>query len=186
VSGAIKVYLLVIGILLTPMYLPVFVANGTTRCDFTRGSLAYGAIAATASALVIYLGYAVEGVIYRVNGWTHATGMGHLFLSPNEPAAVLVEYALLCLAYFLSGWLIGSGYYRFGWWKGLFFMAAGAIPLVGVEWVVQDLSFWLPQHLDSGLLPLLICTALGLGAIAVGLWLHHRVAHDLTIRRKLI
>lgn len=152
----------------------------------TLGIAAYGAIAAASSAVVIYLGYAVEGVIYRANGWPHATELGHLFLAPNQPAAVFVEYALLCLAYFLSGWLIGSGYYRFGWLKGLFFMAAGATPLVGVEWVVQDLSFRLPQYLESGPLPFLTCAALGLGAIAVGLLLHHRVVHDLHIRRKLV
>lgn len=181
IGGATKGYMMVIGILATPIYLPLFVTHGTTRRDFVKGSLAFAALLSVAATAVLYLSYLLQ----EAGAQPYKIGQGHLFTALNQPLLIFVEYSLLLMAFFVSGWLIGSAYYRFGWVKGLFFMAVSLLPVVGLEWVMQDVPTLLHGSLRTGPLTLLICAASGLGLIALGLWLHRWVVRDLAIRRRV-
>jgi ABC-2 type transport system ATP-binding protein len=128
------------------------------------GGLAVAAAAYVAAGLVVELALAAA---------TGARGPrlvnSHLFDSASQVHLVVVEYVLAFLAYLVTGWLLGSVYYRFGGWRGTLLAPLALLPLAAVEALIATVDE-LAGLLGAGpgaAVPL--AAGLGLAAVTAGL-----------------
>lgn len=128
-STAPKVYLLVIGILLTLASLSSFVANGVTRRHFFQGSSLLLLFFSLISAILITAGYPMEQLVYHLMDDDSKLSHPPLFQTA-------FEFFLLFFAYFGVGWLIGTGFYRFYWWIGIINCCLALVPIVLLEMTI--------------------------------------------------
>ncbi|MGO4694073.1 hypothetical protein AB4Z50_07305 [Paenibacillus sp. 2TAB26] len=144
-----RLFLLVIGILLTPASLASFVSSGVTRKHFIGGVSLVLVLFSAIFALILTIGYPVEHFIYDKKNWTLELNNPHLFSSSLELGWIFFEYFCLFFAYFGSGWLIGSGFYRFNWKIGVLISVAALLPMMAMEAVLS--SDWIGNLLQTGL-----------------------------------
>ncbi|WP_179295453.1 hypothetical protein [Bacillus sp. FJAT-45350] len=113
-----KIFMLVIGILSCFAFLSYFVGNGITRKDYFIGS----AVAAVAVAIgIMALASALQGVLHLVGKFTEYmpnTGYGDVLSVESAWLVPFVVYSLSVVAYYVAGWLISIGFYRYGWFGG--------------------------------------------------------------------
>lgn len=125
--------LFVIGIVITPMVLPVYVANGVTRRTVTAAAGTAGGLLSLAIAGYLAIGLLVERAIFDATGRQHTFADSHLFTTPGQVHLVVLQYTLVGAAYLAGGWLIGSGYYRFGGWTGTAILPLAVLPMVAMD-----------------------------------------------------
>ncbi|WP_127589602.1 Tat pathway signal protein [Paenibacillus lautus] len=135
-----KGFMLVIGIISAYGFLSYYVRHGITRRDFFNG----------AALAAVYLSLAFPVVVGLVN-WiigmltSHDAGSTLLLQKfDNNWLLILVSYGVQIFIYYLMGWMIGSGFYRFGWIRGLGWIAV-ALVLIGFMdalWQFELASIW--------------------------------------------
>jgi hypothetical protein len=101
-----------IGIYMTALYLPVYIAHGRTRTEFLRQAPAAIAVVTTILAGFMTAGYAIEYAAYRAAGWPQTLTSTHLFESPTEFGLVFVEFWLAFAAWMVAGTFLGASFYR--------------------------------------------------------------------------
>ncbi len=103
-----------IGVYLTAVYLPLYVAHGITRRRIATDSglfvLAYVAIV----AVTITVGYGLERVVYGLAGWQQNLERAHLFDATDQYGLVLAEHLVLLVVWMTAGALLGVAFYRGG------------------------------------------------------------------------
>jgi hypothetical protein len=142
-----KYFSAAIGITMTPAFFTVLVAHGVTRRMFAVASSIYLVGAAASTALVWVLVYQVEHALYAWQGWTQALANPHLFTKTSQVGLVFTEFFLLILSHEVAGWLIGTSFYRFGFWKGLAMLPLGLVPAIAAEFLL--VAQWLAQALQN-------------------------------------
>jgi hypothetical protein len=168
-----KYFSAAIGITMTPAFFTVLVAHGVTRRMFAVAGSIYLVGAAASTALVWVLVYQVEHAIYAWQGWTQALANPHLFTKTSQVGLVFTEFFLLILSHEVAGWLIGTSFYRFGFWKGLAMLPLALVPAIAAELLL--VAQWLAQALENtsyhrpplaiGVPGVLMVSALGLYAV---------------------
>jgi hypothetical protein len=123
---------LIIGLLLMTVHLPIFVSHGVTRRNFFIGAVWFAVGFSLVSSVAITIGYGIERLLYSAYHLSDTLSSPHLFSSTGQFPVIFGESELLMLAYFCSGWLIGTGFRKFGP-GGLLFLVPAAVPLVGTE-----------------------------------------------------
>ncbi|MGG3283102.1 Tat pathway signal protein [Paenibacillus solani] len=166
-----KGFMLVIGIISAYGFLSYYVRNGITRRDFFNGS--------TLAALYLSLAFpVVMPLIHWIVSMFASQDAGNTRLLQefdNSWLLTLASYSVQIFIYYLMGWMIGSGFYRFGWIRGLGWIAI-ALVLIGFmdalwqfelasiweEWVpvTTDFSVTLPVSLAGSLAVILIALTL--------------------------
>ncbi|MFD0960842.1 hypothetical protein [Paenibacillus chungangensis] len=121
-----KIFLLVLGILLTSLSMPSYVTNGITRKHFAMGAILNILFLSVICAILQSAGVYAGGWIYGLLSIKQEWGGTALFQS-------LLTSILLYVLYFTYGWLIGSSYYRFGWMLG-----TGITIIVGIVVVTME------------------------------------------------
>lgn len=132
-TGAFKYFPLAIAIMLTPVFLPIYVAQGVTRRQFAVGGALFIIAWAAILALATVAGYGVEAAVYRANGWPHEFDTPHLFESWTQVHLVVAEYVPLIAAHMVAGWVIGTSYYVLGWFRATLLLPVSAAPALAVE-----------------------------------------------------
>jgi hypothetical protein len=142
-----KYFSAAVGITLTPALFTLLVAHGVTRRMFAvaSGILLVGAAASIAAFWVIT--YQVEHLIYAAAGLTQALANPHLFTRTSQVGLIFTEFFLLIISHEVAGWLVGIGFYRFGFWKGLALLPLGLVPAVAAELLL--VAQWLAQALAN-------------------------------------
>lgn len=97
-----------VGVYVTAVYLPLYVAHGYTRREFAAQAPAFIAAWAAAFALLMTAGFALETLAYRVFGWTQALTGTHLYASPTEYPLVFTEFLLVGPAWTVGGAMLGA------------------------------------------------------------------------------
>jgi len=123
-----KVYLLVIGILLTPISLSSFVSSGITRKHFVGGAILFTMLMSLISAIVMIVGFPVERLL------TDWFGGQEILVTPPL-LQYGVEFFLGFLGYLAIGWMIGSSFYRFSWQSGIVISILSLVPILLIEMV---------------------------------------------------
>ncbi|MCP2169479.1 hypothetical protein [Goodfellowiella coeruleoviolacea] len=131
--GAAKYFPFALAIMITPLNLSVYVAHGVTRREFFTGAALFAGLLGLVFAVAFTLGFAVEHLAYTAAGLPEGFTGPHLFTSGGQVHLVLVEAVLTFTAHIASGWLIGSGYYRFGGWLGTLFLVPALVPALGTD-----------------------------------------------------
>jgi hypothetical protein len=132
-AGAFKYFPLAIAIMLTPVFLPIYVAQGVTRRQFAVGGALFIAAWAAILTMAVVAGYGVEAAVYRANGWPHEFDTPHLFESWTQVHLVVAEYVMLIAAHMVAGWVIGTSYYVLGWFRATLLLPVTAAPALVVE-----------------------------------------------------
>lgn len=184
-ASSIKSFVGVMGILMTPLFLPLLVNHGKTRRSFHFGGVWLGIWLTVLSGLFMVVGYGLESVIYSLNGWDNSLKNPHLFEVISPSVLLFLEYFIIALSYFFIGWLIGSMFYRYGWKIGLLsipaflLLLAGTEMILSIDWVGRGMLAAGVERLAE---PLSILACLGLIVIAA-CW-NYFILRDVPIRRK--
>jgi hypothetical protein len=121
------------GIGTTSTFAPLLVGNGVTRRRMSASVAVTMVVLAVLGAAFVAAGYLVEGAVFRSNDWGHFLDGGGRAIGGRMVAGLAVRHALTLAAYFVSGWLIGIGFYRFGRDAGAPLIVPSIVPLVLVE-----------------------------------------------------
>jgi hypothetical protein len=135
-----KGFMLVIGIISAYGFLSYYVRHGVTRKDFFNGAAVAAVYLSLAFPVVVGLGNWIIGMVT-----SHDAGSTPLLQEfDNNWLLTLVSYGVQIFTYYLMGWMIGSGFYRFGWIRGLGWIAV-ALVLIGFMdalWQFELASIW--------------------------------------------
>jgi hypothetical protein len=101
-----------IGVYMTALYLPVYIAHGRTRREFLKQSPAAILVTTTVLALLMAIGFGIEYLAYRVAGWPQALSSTHLFDSPTDFGPIFLQHWLAFLVWMVAGTFLGAGFYR--------------------------------------------------------------------------
>lgn len=162
-----KVFMLVIGIISVSGFLSFFARFGVTRKAYFYGS----SLAAATVALVLMGGV---GVIGSLQHWLIPAPEKVSFLGENASwLLTMIVYVLNALMYYLAGYVIGVGFYRFGKLGGMLYivLALGVLFASEAMWDLE-LKDLLNRVVYIGHLPVwgsllgtLLLAALALGII---------------------
>ncbi|MDR7273277.1 hypothetical protein [Catenuloplanes atrovinosus] len=177
-----------IGLMLTPVYLRHYVANGVTRREFVRGGLLFGIGTAACFAALALAGFGVERLVLGATGLMDGLTEPYPVYSAGTAVAVLVRAFLIYLATFCSGWLLGACFYRYGAYLGMILIPACVIPgfgaelLFGTEWGPVDTVTVVGGPRLPFAVPALITAAL----VAAGFAVIHVSVRAVAIRGKIV
>ncbi|TDU91157.1 hypothetical protein EV138_4758 [Kribbella voronezhensis] len=172
-----------IGITLTPALFTLMIAYGVTRRMFAVASSIMLVGAATAIALLWVVVYQVERVIYDSAGLTQTLTNQHLFTSTSQVGLIFLEFFLLIVSHEVAGWVIGIGFYRFGFWKGLALLPLGLVPAAAAEFLL--VAQWLAQALENTGYhrpPLAVAVPGVLAVSALGLYYGYRLLRPMGLK----
>ncbi|MDT8860235.1 hypothetical protein N0O92_08310 [Alkalihalobacillus sp. MEB130] len=179
------IFMLVCGILSSFVFLPIYVKHGVTRKTYFQAtilsSLALVITIMTITALVTWVFTLFDGSIGIFNNVQLS------LLSTADPKwfLTILSYCIVIFIYFLAGWLISLGFYRYG--------AAGGFGCIAAALVfisVTDLfyNFKTPKPI-VGIFPQVTLTsqigiaiAFSLLIIAVVIAFVHKITKDIAIK----
>jgi hypothetical protein len=142
-----KYFSAAIGITLTPALFTLMIAHGVTRRMFAVASSIFLVGTAASIALLWVLVYQVEHGIYALAGLTQVLQNPHLFTNTSQVGLIFTEFFLLIVSHEVAGWLLGIGFYRFGFWKGLLLLPLGVLPAAAAEFLL--VAQWLAEALKN-------------------------------------
>lgn len=167
-----RIFLLVLGILLTIGSFNSFVSHGITRRSFGRGGLIFVASMSFICAVINSLGYPIERIVIELSG------AERVLEHPNLVVEGLINL-MMYFGYFCVGWLIGTGYYRFHWIKGTLMCLLATAAVIGMEIVVST-DMLSSAAADTALKLLLLAVV-----SAIVIWTNQLFMRKLAVRRKI-
>ncbi|RIQ11078.1 hypothetical protein [Jiangella rhizosphaerae] len=144
---ATRYFPLSMGIMITAAYLPVAVASGVTRRSF--GWAGAGVVIALSGLMALFEagGYLIEYGLYRAVGETPEFTTPHLFDQGYQFWLIVPEVWIVVAANVAAGWLIGSAYYKWGWFGPTLALPLLLLPLLAVEAIMA--VGWAGAALDA-------------------------------------
>ena len=178
-----------VGIYLTAVYLPLYIAHGYTRRESARQLGAATAGTITVMAALMTLGYAVERAVYAVAGWPQALTQPHLYDTATNYPLVFVEFLLLFTVWTAAGAFTGAAIYR-NPANGLFAIPIGIVMIgmaeaalsPGLFELVTTFAGWLGLATDG--VSVTASIAITVGCLAVALPATWWFVRDLPLRNQ--
>ncbi len=178
-----------VGVYLTAVYLPLYIAHGFTRREIARQQFVATLGTLLVMSALMTLGYAIERAVYAVAGWPQALTQSHLFDSATSYSLVFLEFLLLFTVWTAAGAFAGAAIYRnpLNWW----FAIPVAIAMIGVSEaalnpgffeVVTSLTGWL--GLTPGGVSVAASVAIVTGCLTVSLPSTWWLVRDLPLRNQ--
>lgn len=163
------------GVTTLPSFLAVFVGHGVTRAQLSASNTVSMVLVAAAGTVFVIAGFIAEAVVFGGAGWDHVLDGGGPVASAAELAVLALRYAVLFCMWFSAGWLIGTGFYRYGFIGGVALVVPFAIPVLLCELVVGQAG----ASISIGVLNDLVSTPAAVGLlVGVGL-----IAMNATVAR---
>lgn len=103
-----------IGVYLTAVHLPLYVAHGCTRRDTARQLGVFGALYAPLAAALVVVGFVLERGVYFLAGWPQVVDTTNLVTGATDLVGLFVQYTLVFAVWLAGGAMVGAGYYRRG------------------------------------------------------------------------
>jgi hypothetical protein len=176
-----------IGVYLTAVYLPLYIAHGYTRREFLAQAPLATAATVGVAALLMTVGYGLERVVYGLADWPQTLQQSHLFAAPDQYGLILLEFLVLFSVWAAAGALCGAGFYR-GPAPGLA-VTPVALAMVGLAEAVLNPGFFeLVTAIAAGLgmQPTTVSTTtavgIGVGAVVTGSAVTWALVRDLPVR----
>ncbi|WP_033163947.1 hypothetical protein [Clostridium sp. KNHs205] len=134
--SASGIFMIVIGIVTGFIQLPFYVTHGVTRKAYFRGNVLASLALAFTLAFIFSAGSELGKLIFGQFGYSFKEEVLIPGLS-NNWLLLFFLYALNIFAYFLMGWLINIGFYRYHALIGIGFIvvALAALALHGMVWI---------------------------------------------------
>ncbi len=173
----------VFGIIMTPMFITMYVANGMTRRNFAIGGAAFILSISLVVALLQTIGFGVEEVIYGSLSIKDSLDRPMVFDSISNGLRVFAVCLGTYVAYMTSGLLIGSGYKRFGPIVATLLIPVASIPLLLNDFILSEEWGW-SAAINEGVrdvLPVGFAALIILAISAGGLWVNHHMTREVAI-----
>jgi hypothetical protein len=181
---ATRYFPLSMGIVITAAYLPVAIASGVTRRSFGWAASATVIALAGVMALLEGAGYLIEYGLYRLVDETPTFTTPHLFDHGYQFWIIVPEVWIVVAANVAGGWLIGSAYYKWGWFWPTICLPLLLLPLLAVEAVMS--VGWAGASMDAmGLerLPDGVAIPVALALLALTLGGMQRLVRTIDVRQ---
>ncbi|PRO64504.1 hypothetical protein [Alkalicoccus urumqiensis] len=123
------IFMLVCGILSCYGFLPMLISFGLTRRHYFLAT----AVSALVLSALMMAGAAVLSVVFSL-AFGFGTG-GALAFAESASLLQVPVYVLIIYVYFLAGWLISLGFYRWRMWGGFPAIAAALLLMAAMEYV---------------------------------------------------
>jgi hypothetical protein len=125
-----KVYMLVIGIVSVSSFLTFYVKQGITRKDYFFGAAISSVIVSLILMIIAGIGTSIEQLFIPTLEIVSFVGTEASWL------LTVVVFSLNILVYYIAGWLIGAGFYRFGGIGGMLYiiLAVVAVSTSDILW----------------------------------------------------
>jgi len=178
IENPYKIFMLVVGILSVPSFLSFFVKLGVTRKHYYTGTIISSVALSTIFMIIAVMVGGIEQLIAPTDVVT--------FLGVNASwILIFIVFSLNIFIYYLAGWLIGAGFYRYGGWGGLLYIL-GSIALIFMMDLLWSGELNTPLHSFLSLqspenLSLSISFGLSLILIAISLWIIRITTKKVTI-----
>lgn len=180
-----KIFMLVIGILSCFAFLGYFVGNGITRKDYFIGS----AVAAVGVAVgIMLLASVLQGVLHLVGLFTAYVpnrAFGEPFGVETAWLLPFVVFSLSVVAYYIAGWLVSIGFYRYGGFGGFVTIISAFIYvwLSDLSWEGErTLKLFGFIELTLPSLPLPIFMVITIVMLVIGLWVMRSLTKRVPIK----
>lgn len=182
-----KIFMLIIGILSCYAFLGYFVGNGITRKDYFIGSCtaAFGIAVG-----IMVLASILQGALHLVGMFTDYTpNTAHGDAIRVESAWVIpfVVYTLSVAVYYVAGWLISIGFYRYGVFGGTVAIIAAVIfgAALDLSWEGErSLQLFGFIRISSPELPLPLAMVTTVLLLGFGLWVLRRLTKRVPVKIK--
>ncbi|TDV52304.1 hypothetical protein [Actinophytocola oryzae] len=132
-------------------YLRLHIAHGRTRGDFMRQLVPYFFCLAGVLALLVTLGYVVEGGLYSSAGWQHQVPQAALVHDGGNVVGIFCGYYLTFLLWTAGSSMVAAAFSR-NFLLGLVLSPAAILLTLPGEALVGFTSFPIFRLLDDGLL----------------------------------
>jgi hypothetical protein len=126
-SGSTSVYMLVIGIIAGSAFLAFYVKQGVTRRDYYCGAVLAAFGLAFALALTFYVFSYIEWGIFAVLNLPITLEPMTLDFGINHWLVLILLYTINSFIYYLIGWAINLGFYRYNVLVGLVFCVLATV-----------------------------------------------------------
>ncbi|WP_096186667.1 hypothetical protein [Evansella halocellulosilytica] len=178
-----KIYMLVIGVLSVYVFLYHLVANGITRKDYFLGAILSAAAISVAIMVITAIVSGLQYVVLDLMNVTFTLETSSQLKYDNWIFSYLVSMINL-FAFFSIGWMIGAGYYRYGWLIGFAFVAIAilAVSFIDVSWefnMNEWLSNWMPFLSEP---PFFVSLLVSMIIILIMLWLVRALTKRVAIK----
>ncbi len=121
------------GVTMTTTFLRMLVRNGSTRALVSSASTVAMAVIASIGTTIIAAGWVIEKFVYDRQGWPQRLDSGNEVFEWSDLWRVAIESPIVLAVFFVSGWLVGVGFYRFGVVGGLLLLLPSLIPAALIE-----------------------------------------------------
>lgn len=177
-------FILVVGILIPPAMLPMFVKNGMTRHQFLIGASIFGLAIAFISASFMLIGFGIENAIYQHYDWPQLNDGELVFTSFSDVPVLFAKHFLIFATYYFGGSLLGSAFYRYGTRQGMLALPISVALITAVEIFVSigGLGSFVVQVLGIGSPSLAVILIASCALAALTWWLSYRYALGISIR----
>lgn len=133
VYGPTKIFMLVLGIISVSGFLTFYVKQGIPRKDYFYGQ--------TISAVIVSFSIMLVGFFIALVEKEFVSGIHIETYLGQDPSWILLYfiYSVNVVGYFVVGWLIGAGFYRFGVLIGMAYIALAILILSIMDrfWVFE-------------------------------------------------
>jgi hypothetical protein len=172
------------GLYLTNGLLPMYVAHGQTRRAFLVQVAVFLVVTAAVLAVLVGVGYFLEGILYRAMDWPQAVRPNRAFSSPGQFPLVFAAYWVMFLVWTFTGAFLAAAFYRPGGWG----VVAAPLALVlvsasGLAFGLNGLPF-VGRFLDAAEVSRPLSLALSGGSLLLGLAMTWVIVRDIPIRNR--
>jgi hypothetical protein len=112
-TRAIPWFTLFMGVHIGGTLLPVNIALGKTRRDFSIETVLFLVTYSFFTAILATLGWLLERVFFAIMDWPQALNEEHLFGDAHDYPRIFIESWLILLAWTAGGVFIAAAYYRY-------------------------------------------------------------------------
>jgi hypothetical protein len=157
------------GVTTLPTFLALFVGNGVTRAQLAASSTVSMVVVAAAGTVVVIAGFVAESLAFSSTGWPHVMDGGEPVGSGADLVVLGVRYLVLFCMWYSAGWLIGTGFYRYGVVGGIGLIVPFAIPVVLCELLVGQAAASINVDVLTDLVhaPAALGVIVGVGLVAM-------------------
>lgn len=181
-------YMLGCGVYMTAVYLPLYIAHGTTRRSFMAQATPYMVVVTGVGAALMAAGFGIERMLYGLMDWPQDLPEDHdaLFSSADQYGMIFLTFWLEFLLFFVVGAFVAAAFYRRAWGglAGWLVIPVGLVLTAAAELALQ-------QNAPAPVLTVFdvepstpVVVAVCLGAFAIGLALTWAFVRDLPLRSK--
>lgn len=180
-------FTLFIGVHVGGNLLPLNIANGRTRRDFSIETALFLLAYAVAGGILMTLGWVIERGLYAIGDWPQRLDNPHLFSSAHDYPRIFIESFFIILAWTAGGVFISAAYYRFES-SGLLTIAPSLV-VVGIMQSVlgfDGVPFQsrVAEYFDPSGWPLLAAVLVAIACVAALMAMTWPIVRDIPMRRR--